>query len=313
MGLTLQVDTDDKNVSREVNDWLQYQEQADSDSDSDSDDSFFDSKSNNPFIRASTVALNLTKKCDTFLAKVGMRKAEIHRHPRTGNCMTCGGMDEGFFSPITDIEKGAIAGCPSCNIINAGVRACLPRHMANSSKISVMENWNSGCAGRQFIRTKRRSATMTGAYGVIVVRSGHLDLGNIFVPSTELRDEVVAELNFFGTEEEPASWDSVGLAYHISGDTSSEAAFQWVAENHSRMPTRVLDLGPFNGHGECPQETTDSDIRLHETQDGIYSSCAEELKPYARAIIQSFTSYLTPGPARPGPEGPRPPYALVAA
>ncbi|KAF4785035.1 hypothetical protein HER10_EVM0001993 [Colletotrichum scovillei] len=237
MGLTLQVDTDDKNVSREENDWLQYQEQADSDSDSDSDDDFFDSKSNNPFIRASTVALNLTKKCDTFFAKVGMRKAEIHRHPRTGNCMTCGGMDEGFFSPITDIEKGAIAGCPSCNIINAGVRACLPRHIANSSKVSVMENWNSGCAGRQFIRTNRRSATMTGAYGVIVVRSGHLDLGNIFVPSTELRDEVVAELNFFGTED-----------------------------NDSRMPTRVLDLGPFDGHGECPQETTDSDIRLHETQ-----------------------------------------------
>ncbi|KAK7442848.1 hypothetical protein Landi51_09396 [Colletotrichum acutatum] len=302
MGLTLQVDTDDKYVSREENDWLQYQEQADSDSDSDSDDDFFDTKSNNPFIRASSVALNLTKKCDTFLAKVGMRKAEIHRHPQTGNCMTCGGMDKGFFSPITDIEKGAIAGCPSCNIINAGVRACLPRHIATSSKVSVMENWNSGCAGRQFIQTNKRSATMAGAYGVIVVRSGHLDLSNIFVPSTDIQDEVVAELNFFGTKgkssfqsrmylqslsdanaiEDPASWDSVGVAYHISGDTSSEAAFQWfqarlrhcisehslcrAADNGSRMPTRVLDLGAFDGHPGGSQETTDSDIRLHETQ-----------------------------------------------
>lgn len=32
------------------------------------------------------------------------------------------------------------------------------------------------------------------------------------------------------------------------------------------MPTRVLELGPFDGHAEGPQVTTDSDIRLHETQ-----------------------------------------------
>ncbi|KAI3535880.1 hypothetical protein CABS01_00794 [Colletotrichum abscissum] len=280
MGLTLQVDTNDDNVSREENDWLQYQQQADSDSDS--DDSFFNRKSDNPFIRAGTVAVNLAKKCDTFFAKIGVRKAEIHRDPKTGNCMTCGGMDEGFFSLVTDIEKRAAAGCPSCSIICAGVRACLPRHIATSSRVSVMETWNSGCAGRQFIRTKRRSATMTGAYGVIVVRSDHLDLSKIFVPWTQLREQVLAELNFFGTQEEPASWDSIGLAYHISGDTSSDAAFQWfqarlqhcisehslcrTTDSDRRMPTRVLDIGPFDDHVEGSQETTDCDIRLHETQ-----------------------------------------------
>ncbi|KXH25684.1 hypothetical protein CSAL01_03657 [Colletotrichum salicis] len=284
MGLTLQVDTDNDNVSQEENDWLQYHEQAEFASDSDSDDEFFDRKSNNPFIRAGSVALNLAKKCDTFFAKVGIRKAEICRDPQTGNCMTCGDMNEGFFSPIMDIEKGAVAGCPSCSIIKAGVRACLPRHIASSSKISVMESWNSGCAGRQFIRTKRRSATIPGAYGVIVVRSSHLDISNVFVPSTELREDVVAELNFFGTKEEPASWDSIGLAYHISGDTSSDEAFRWfrarlehcisehslcrAADDDGRMPTRVLDLGPFDGlpESEGSQETSDGDIRLHETR-----------------------------------------------
>lgn len=202
MGLTLQVDTDNDNVSQEENDWLQYQEQAESGSDWDSDDEFFDEKSNNPFIRAGFIALNLAKKCDTFFAKVGIRKAEMFRHPRTGNCMKCGGMNQGFFSAIMSIEMGAAAGCPSCSIIKAGVRACLPRHIARSSKVSVMESWNSGCAGRQFIRTKRRSATIPGAYGVIVIRSSHLDISNVFVPSTELREDVVAELNFFGTKGE---------------------------------------------------------------------------------------------------------------
>ncbi|KAK1622821.1 heterokaryon incompatibility protein-domain-containing protein [Colletotrichum phormii] len=285
MGLTLQVDTENDNVSREENDWLQYQEQAESESDSDSDDDLFDGRLNNPFIRAGSVALNLAKKCDTFFAKVGIRKAEIYRDPQTGNCMTCGGMNEGFFSPIMNIEKGAVAGCPSCSIIKAGVRACLPRQIASSSKISVMESWNSGCAGRQFIRTKRRSATVPGAYGVIVVRSSHLDISNVFVPSTELREDVVAELNFFGTKEEPASWDSIGIAYHISGDTSSDEAFRWfrarlehcisehslcrAADDDGRMPTRVLDLGPFDGltESEGSQETSDGDIRLHETRD----------------------------------------------
>ncbi|KAK1708530.1 heterokaryon incompatibility protein-domain-containing protein [Colletotrichum lupini] len=32
------------------------------------------------------------------------------------------------------------------------------------------------------------------------------------------------------------------------------------------MPTRVLDIGPFDDHVEGSQETTDCDIRLHETQ-----------------------------------------------
>ncbi|KAL2875632.1 hypothetical protein SGCOL_009093 [Colletotrichum sp. CLE4] len=209
MGLTLQVDTDNDNVSQEENDWLQYQEQAESGSDWDSDDEFFDEKSNNPFIRAGFIALNLAKKCDTFFAKVGIRKAEI---------------------------------------------------------------------------TKRRSATIPGAYGVIVIRSSHLDISNVFVPSTELREDVVAELNFFGTKEEPASWDSIGLAYHISGDTSSDEAFRWfrarlehcisehslckAADNDGRMPTRVLDLGPFDGltESEGSQETSDGDIRIHETR-----------------------------------------------
>ncbi|KAF4414683.1 het domain-containing [Fusarium acutatum] len=70
--------------------------------------------------------------------------------------------------------------------------------------------------------------------------------------------EFVGELNFFGLHGSPTTWDSVGLAAEISGDTSSEAAFQWFRnqldyciKNHrlcnefdgAKLPPRVLDLG----------------------------------------------------------------------
>lgn len=78
--------------------------------------------------------------------------------------------------------------------------------------------------------------------------------------------------------DDPASWNEVGLAYHISGDTSSNAAFQWFQDRlrrcireHSlckmptagrQLPSRVLDLGP--ALGAFPE--TDADVRLVESR-----------------------------------------------
>ncbi|KAG4280522.1 heterokaryon incompatibility protein [Fusarium proliferatum] len=72
----------------------------------------------------------------------------------------------------------------------------------------------------------------------------------------------------------PTSWDSVGLAAEISGDTSSDAAFGWFrnqlescVQNHrlcnefniAKLPPRVLDLGPPGTAG------LDTDIKLVST------------------------------------------------
>ena len=79
--------------------------------------------------------------------------------------------------------------------------------------------------------------------------------------------------------DDPASWDCIGLASHISGDTSSDAAFQWFrrqldrcAKEHSlcsslayskgRLPTRVLDLSA--PPGAFPD--LEADLRLAESK-----------------------------------------------
>ncbi|KAF5531712.1 het domain-containing protein [Fusarium mexicanum] len=87
----------------------------------------------------------------------------------------------------------------------------------------------------------------------------------------DVPNKFVGELNFFGLHGSPTSWDSVGVAAEISGDTSSDAAYEWFRnqldhcfQNHrlckesnvAKLPPRVLDLGP-SGTAEL-----DNDIKL---------------------------------------------------
>ncbi len=82
--------------------------------------------------------------------------------------------------------------------------------------------------------------------------------------------------------DDPASWDNFGLAYHISGDTSSDAAFRWFHDclercvrehtlcrtlySDGQLPSRVLDLGlpAMPGRVRRPLEAN-ADVKLVES------------------------------------------------
>ena len=64
----------------------------------------------------------------------------------------------------------------------------------------AMKDWNTGCAGRQFVRTNVRSAAMPGALGVRVFLDGGGDLRHLFTDAREVPMKFVGELNFFGLD-----------------------------------------------------------------------------------------------------------------
>ncbi|KAI1369348.1 heterokaryon incompatibility protein-domain-containing protein [Xylaria arbuscula] len=275
MGLDLVVNTDEPSIDRNLNDFLHYGQRAGSDSDS----SFGDY--DNPAVRAVCIAINYKAKCESVLSKVGLLKPKLEVDEDTGKCRACDDM-EGFFSGFAAVELAAAAGCPSCNILMEGVRRYIPnKRTLSSSKLEIMDSWNSGCAGRHFVRTKNTGADLPGAMGVMAELEGALDVKNIFTKMMEAPNEVLMELNFFGVKDDPASWDRVGLAYHISGDTSSNEAFRWFQDrlDHcirahslcktpycaSKLPSRVLDLNLLPGSFPEPN----ADVRLFESN-GAY-------------------------------------------
>ncbi|KAJ3559334.1 hypothetical protein NPX13_g9545 [Xylaria arbuscula] len=206
MGLDLVVDTDEPSVDRSLNDFLHYGQRAESDSDSSLSD-YSDSEwliklmhPDNPAMRAVGIAFNYKAKCESVLSKVGLLKPKLEVDEDTGKCRACGDM-EGFFSGFAAVEVAAAAGCPSCNILMEGVRRYIPdKRTLSSSKLGIMDSWNSGCAGRQFVRTKNTGADLPGAMGVMVGLEGSMDVKNMFTKMKEVTSEVLVELNFFGVK-----------------------------------------------------------------------------------------------------------------
>jgi hypothetical protein len=229
MVLDLVIDSEAPSIDRDHNDFLQYQHRVEPDSDRDDnwslsdDDSWFERVMHptSPVMRFAHTAWHLKTKCAAVLTQAGVLKPKLKLHERTGKCEACGGM-QGFLSSFAEVELGAAAGCPSCTILMKGVRKYCPNKRALwKSGVNVMDSWNSGCAGRQFIRTKNVAATLHGAMGVIVGLEGHLDVKHIVsgpegyvnrlqsgLPgpknkSTKQNEDPsnkVVELNFFGTK-----------------------------------------------------------------------------------------------------------------
>ncbi|GAP89888.1 putative het domain-containing protein [Rosellinia necatrix] len=280
MGVDLVVDTDEPSIDRDQNDFIHfihYSQRAESDTD---DDHWLEKLAHpdNPVVRVAGVAMSFKAKCGSVLSKVGVSRRKLKVGGDTGKCRACDGM-EGFYSWFPEIEVAAAAGCPSCNILMQGIKKYTPDKRAlSSSKLTIIHSWNSGCAGRQFVRTKNRSAYLPGAMGVVAGLDRRIDVKNIFTKSKEIPEEALMELNFFGVKDDPASWNHVGLAYHISGDTSSHAAFRWFQDRLDRcirghslcktpyrsgqLPSRVLDLGSLPGAFPDP----DADVRLIESK-----------------------------------------------
>lgn len=206
MGLELVIETDEPSIDRNQNDFIHYNQRAESDSDSSfddySDDEWFAKAlhPDNPVVRVAGIAMGFKAKCDSVLSKTGVWKPKLKVDDSTGKCRACDEMT-GFISGFAAVEVAAAAGCPSCNILMQGVKKYAPDKRAlSSSKLNIMGSWNSGCAGRQFIRTQNRSANLPGAMGVIAVLDGNTDVKNIFTKMKEVPSEILMELNFFGVK-----------------------------------------------------------------------------------------------------------------
>lgn len=180
MGISLTIDTDKPSVDRNQNDFIHYRQCAEPDSDSsfgNSDDEWFVKAlhPDNPVIRVAGIAMGFKDKCGSALSKVGVLKPKLKVDDDTGKCCVCRDMTR-LLSGFAAVEIAAAAGCPSCNILIQGVKKCTPDKRAlSSSKLSIMDSWNSGCAGRQSTRTNTRSANLPGAMGVIAILDGSLD------------------------------------------------------------------------------------------------------------------------------------------
>ena len=206
MGIELVIDTDKPSIDRNQNDFIHYMQRAESDSDSSfsdfSDDEWFAKAlhPDNPLVRVTGIVMGFKAKCDSVLSKASVLKPKLKVDDSTGKCCACGEM-KGFLSGFAAVEVAAAAGCPSCNILMQGVKKHTPDKRApSSSKLNIMDSWNSGCAGRQFIRTKNRSANWPGAMGVIAGLDGSMDVKNIFTKMKEVPSEILMELNFFGVK-----------------------------------------------------------------------------------------------------------------
>jgi hypothetical protein len=234
MVLDLVIDTEAPSIDRDHNDYLQYQHRVEENSDSgmdwsdsSDDDTWFDRMLHptSPAMRVVVPVLynawHLKDKCAAVLSRAGVLKPKLKLDEDTGKCRGCGGM-QGFLSPFSHIELGAAAGCPSCTIVMEGVdKYCPDRRALWGSQVYVMDSWNSGCAGRQFIRTKNMSARSPGAMGVTIGLEGNLNVkqvvtgpgghtnrihvglpeieGSSIKPKTGPTKRAV-ELNFFGTK-----------------------------------------------------------------------------------------------------------------
>lgn len=166
MALDLVIDSHGPAIDRARNDFLQYKHRVRQDRATPQDilDDF------DPFLRFITPfvykAWHVKVKCTAVLARAGVLRPGLKFDRRTGKCRACGGM-RGFFSPVSYVELGAAAGCPSCVLLLRGVEQYGPGKRALSRpRVYMMDSWNSGCAGRQFIRDKKPSATSHGAMGV---------------------------------------------------------------------------------------------------------------------------------------------------
>jgi hypothetical protein len=206
MGINLTIDTDKPSIDRDQNDFIHYQQRAEPDSDSSfsdyGDDEWFAKAfhPDNPVMRVAGIAMGFKDRCGSLLSKAGVLKPKLKVDDDTGKCCACGEMT-GFFSGFAAFEVAAAAGCPSCNILMQGVKKFTPvKRALSSSKLGIMDSWNSGCAGRQFIRTNNRSANLPGAMGVVATLDGSLDVKNIFTKMKEVPSEILMELNFFGVK-----------------------------------------------------------------------------------------------------------------
>ncbi|CVK98085.1 related to tol protein [Fusarium mangiferae] len=282
MPLELRLESDRAIVSSDDNDWIQHihNEFTDSDLDSidvDSIEEIFEKlgKFNilgllNLAIRVRDISTSLKGRISFALTNLGFRKPRVSMD-QEGRCIRCGDM-HGIMSYLHEMEISSKAGCPSCHILVTGIRLYLKNNKSfRRGRLMVMKDWNTGCAGRQFIQTNFRSAAMPGALGVRVFLDGGGDLKYLFTDAREVPMKFVGELNFFGLHGSPTSWDSVGLAAEISADTASDAAFEWFRNqvdncfqyhrlcnefNIAKLPPRVLDLGPPGAAG------LDTDIKL---------------------------------------------------
>jgi len=220
MALDLVIHSHGPAINRARNDFLQYKHRVGQDRATPEDilDDF------DPFLRFIapfvSKAWHVKVKCAAVLARAGVLRPGLKHDRRTGKCRGCGGM-RGFFSPVSYVELGAAAGCPSCVLLLSGVEQYGPGKRALSRpRLYMMNSCNSGCAGRQFVRDKRPSATSHGAMGVTVGGEEHgLELNQVVVAGpkghvnsstntlqgfskkkkTRLNKGPV-ELNFFGTE-----------------------------------------------------------------------------------------------------------------
>ena len=233
MVLNLVIDSEEPSIDRNHNDFLQYRHRFEPDNDSGmnwsiSDDASWYERVPNPSSPAMRLVIpvvynawHLKDKFAAVLSRAGVLKPKLELDDDTNKCRACGGM-QGFLSPFSHVELGATAGCPSCTILMRGVEKYCPNKRALwVSKVYVMDSWNSGCAGRQFIRTKNMSANSHGAMGVTVGLEGHMNLKNvvtgprghersIHVGLPDLKNNSnkpkmvptnkAVELNFFGTK-----------------------------------------------------------------------------------------------------------------
>ncbi len=229
MVLELVIDTEAPAIDRDHNDFLQYQHRVDPESDVESsypdDGSWHDwvTHPRSPFVIFVVKAWQVKTKCAAVLSRASVLRPKLKLDDRTGEtgkCKACGEM-QGFVSLFAEVEMGASAGCPSCTILMRGARKYCPDKMALwGSGVRMMGSWNSGCPGRQFIRTKNVSADLHGAMSVTVAFEGRLDfkdvasgpegyvmrmrsgLPDVKQKSTnpnEVPSRKVVELNFFGT------------------------------------------------------------------------------------------------------------------
>ncbi|KAH7308592.1 heterokaryon incompatibility protein-domain-containing protein [Stachybotrys elegans] len=286
MPTILTFDTDAADVPQDTNDWIHLQERGNSDSDnsdSEYEDELFAKYSRfrplNKLIRRSyQVASEYKDRFKSALTRAGLCKARIYRDGVTGNCLACRGMDV-LFTAFRELEIAAKAGCPSCGILAEAVRRYFPEAIS-SPNLTPSAEWNSGCAGRQFVRTNIKSSEQPGALGVLVLLQSGLGLSDIFTgfrKGTAAR--ILGELNFFGVQGDATPWNTVGLARNISGNTSSAKALRWAQDclqkcvdghtlcktlDNSKLPPLVLDLGCANqdGNPDCP-----ADIRLYKSED----------------------------------------------
>ena len=126
------------------------------------------------------------KKSSELLIKSRLRKRRIKRNT-TGQCENCLDFSADFSAFFRDISHSAIAGCPSCFVLDAGIRACISdARMLKNKQLLAYCDWTSGSQGREITRRNPKSAKQV--YGVRLCIKG----------KGSLEQENLDELNLFG-------------------------------------------------------------------------------------------------------------------